>query len=268
MVDSTEHDRATVAERAARAGGDVALDSFRTGIAVDTKTGKTDVVTQADRDSQQRVSDVIGETHPNDPIVGEEGDELKAVPEEGAAWVIDPIDGTNNYVRGLRTWATSVAATMDGEPVAAANVMPALGDSYLADGEHARLNGDPVGVSDRTDPEAATVAVTAWSGTTRPEAYTRLTSELVSEFGDLRRFGCAQATLSFVASGALDALFTNVDPNPWDTLAGVGLIRRAGGRVTDLDGDRWDESGGFAASNGVSEIHRTALDAARTIRDE
>ena len=85
MVDSTEHDRATVAERAARAGGDVALDSFRTGIAVDTKTGKTDVVTQADRDSQQRVSDVIGETYPNDPIVGEEGDELKAVPKEGAA---------------------------------------------------------------------------------------------------------------------------------------------------------------------------------------
>jgi myo-inositol-1(or 4)-monophosphatase len=90
---------------------------------------------------------------------------------------------------------------------------------------------------------------------------------LVGEFGDLRRFGCAQATLSFVASGALGALITNTDPNPWDTLAGVCLIRRAGGRVSDLEGERWEGSGGLVASNGESEIHEAALDVAGVLRD-
>jgi myo-inositol-1(or 4)-monophosphatase len=182
--------------------------------------------------------------------------------------VIDPIDGTSNYVRGLRTWTTSVAATADGEPTAAANVMPALGDSYVADREHATLNDEPIAVSARTDPEAATAAVAAWPGTSRPETYARLTSALVDEFGDLRRFGCAQATLSFVASGALEAVFTNTDPNPWDTLAGVHAIQRAGGRVTDLDGDRWEGSGGLVASNGEREIHDAALDAVGALREE
>jgi myo-inositol-1(or 4)-monophosphatase len=267
VTDTPKTDRATVAERAARAGGDLALESFRAGIAVDRKSSKTDVVTQADRDSQEEVSAVVAESHPEEPIVGEEGDELKEVPESGPAWVIDPIDGTNNYVRGIRTWVTSVAATSEGEPIAAANAMPALGDTYLADRERATLNGEPIAVSDRTDPEAATVAVTAWPGTSRPETYTRLTNALVQEFGDLRRFGCAQATLSFVASGALDAVVTNTDPNPWDTLAGVCLIRRAGGRVSKIDGEHWDGEGGLLASNGESEIHEAALDVAGVLRD-
>ena len=266
MTDSTESDRATVAERAARAGGDLALESFRAGIAVETKTGKTDVVTQADRDTQKRVSEVIADSYSEEPIVGEEGDELKEVPELGPAWVIDPIDGTNNYVRGIRTWATSVAATVGGDPIAAANVMPALGDAYLADRETATLNGESLTTSERTDPEAATVAVTAWSVTNRPEIYAALTGEIVHEFGDLRRFGCAQATLSFVASGALDAVFTNAAPNPWDTLAGVHIVRRAGGRVTDFDGNDWRGTGGFVASNGEDEIHETALDTAGVIQ--
>jgi len=270
MTDSvpTDDDRATVAERAARAGGAVALETFRAGIATEAKSGKTDLVTQADRDSQEEVSAVIEEAYPEEPIVGEEGEGVKEVPEEGPAWVIDPIDGTNNYVRGVRLWATSVAATMDGKPVAAANVVPALGDAYRAGESETTRNGEPVGVSDRTDPEAAIVALTAWRGSDRLDTYTTLWGELAHRFGDLRRYGSAQVTLSYVASGALDALCTNTDPNPWDTLAGVHLIRRAGGRVTDLDGGPWRGSGGFVASNGTSEIHDAALEAAQIVRED
>ncbi|MCL7417980.1 MAG: inositol monophosphatase, partial [Halalkalicoccus sp.] len=111
--------RAAVAERAARAGGDLALSRFRDDIAVETKDGKTDVVTQADRDAQNRAIEVIREQFPSDAIVGEEEDALKEVPAEGPAWVIDPIDGTSNFVRDVPIWASSVAATIDGEPVAA-----------------------------------------------------------------------------------------------------------------------------------------------------
>ncbi|MFD1599073.1 inositol monophosphatase family protein, partial [Halobellus rarus] len=110
-----DEDRAALARRAAEAGAAVAAERFRTDVDVERKTGKVDVVTQADRDAQAAVVDVIRERRPNDAVVGEEEDELKEIPEAGPAWVIDPIDGTNNYVRGIRVWGTAVAAVRDGD---------------------------------------------------------------------------------------------------------------------------------------------------------
>ncbi len=254
----------SVAERAARAGAEVALAAFRTGIDVETKSGKTDVVTQADRDAQRRVIEVIRETHPEDAVVGEEEDELKSVPESGAAWVIDPIDGTNNFVRDTPVWATSVAAVKDGETLAAVNVLPALGDVYVAgDGEVTR-NGDAMSVSAKTDPETFAVVPTIWWGFDEREEYARACRAIVERFADMRRYGCAQAVLSMVASGQLEGAVTNVDVNPWDSVAGVHLVRRAGGVVTDVHGDRWQPgSHGLVASNG--EAHDVVLEAAREI---
>jgi myo-inositol-1(or 4)-monophosphatase len=256
--------RAEVAARAARAGGQVALDAFRTDLDVETKDGKTDVVTRADRDAQRRVVEVLDGTFPGEPVVGEEGEGAAVVPAEGPAWIVDPVDGTNNYVRGLRVWATSVAAVHDGKAVAAANALPALGDVYVAGAEETRSNGDPANVSDRTDPETFAVAPTIWWDFDRRGEYGAATREIVERFGDLRRFGSAQATLAFVASGGLDAALTNVDPNPWDSIAGVHLIKRAGGTVTDLDGEPWRHDGrGLVASNGAA--HGEVLAAARAI---
>jgi myo-inositol-1(or 4)-monophosphatase len=261
-------DHISVAERAARAGGEVALDAFRTGIDVETKSGKTDVVTQADRLAQRRVIEVIRETHVEDAIVGEEEDELKAVPDEGDAWVIDPIDGTNNFVRDTQIWATSVAAVDDGEAVAACNHLPALGDTYVAsENEGVTLNGDPVTVSEKTDPETFVVAPTIWWDFDHRDEYARACTAIVERFGDMRRYGCAQAVLSMVASGQLEATITNVHANPWDSVAGVHLVREAGGKVTDIHGDRWTAgSEGLVASNG--EVHDEVLAAAREIRPE
>jgi myo-inositol-1(or 4)-monophosphatase len=257
----------TVAERAARAGGDVALDAFRTGIDVETKSGKTDVVTQADRAAQRRVIDVIRETHAEDAIVGEEEDELKTVPERGDAWVIDPIDGTNNFVRDTQIWATAVAAVDDGEAVAACNHLPALGDTYVAGDDGTTLNGDPVSVSEKTDPEAFVVAPTIWWDFDRRDEYGNACAAIVERFGDMRRYGCAQAVLSMVASGQLEATITNVHANAWDSVAGVHLVRQAGGTVTDVHGDRWTPGAeGLVASNG--EAHDEVLAAAREIRPE
>lgn len=256
--------RAEVAERAARAGGDLALGRFREDIAVETKDNKTDVVTQADRDAQSRVIEVIREEFPNDAIVGEEEDELKEVPDEGPAWVIDPIDGTNNFVRDIRIWATSVAATVDGEPVAATNAMPAIGDYYVADAEETRLNGDPIRVSERIDPETCTVSPTLWWDFDHREEYSRAVRAIVERFGDMRRFGCAQATLGMVSTGALDGTLSDLRPNPWDTVAGVHLVRNAGGKVTDIEGERWrHDSRGLVVSNG--HVHDSVLEAVRAV---
>jgi len=260
----TGDDRVSVARRAAAVGAEVAVDRFRTGIDVERKASKTDVVTAADRDAQAAVIDVLQEAYPDDTIVGEEAGALKRVPDAGAAWVIDPIDGTNNYVRGTRLWGTAVAAVRAGDPVAGATNLPALGDVYWTDGDRTYRNGDPVTVSGRTDPETCAVAPTMWWDFDARDRYDRACRAIVERFGDLRRIGCAQAELAAVAEGSLDGVVTDVRANPWDTLAGVAMVRAAGGTVTDLDGDRWGhDSVGLVASNGA--VHDAVLAAAREI---
>lgn len=262
MTPENERRRAARSLRAAETGAAVAEGRFRTALTVETKTGKTDVVTQADRDAQTEVASAIREEYPNEPIVGEEGDEPKAVTEEGPAWIVDPIDGTNNYVRENPVWGTAVAAVVDGEPIGAATVLPALGDTYRSGPGGVFRDETPVTVSDREDPERCTVCPTMWWDHDERDQYAAATREIVERFDDMRRFGCAQAELAMVAAGALDGVLTNIVANPWDTVAGVHMIREAGGRVTDLDGDRWrHDSSGLVASNGV--VHNEVLAAAR-----
>ena len=264
------HHRAAVAERAARAGGAVARKQFRGDLAVETKANKNDVVTETDRDAQAQVVATVREEFPDDPFLCEE--ELvtrngpapvavDSVPETGPAWVVDPIDGTANFVRGLKTWTTSVAAVSDGEAVGAATYLPAAGDFYGAGPDSVTRDGDSLSVSDRSDPETFAVVPVGWWDTDDRGEFGRLCTAVGEQFGDLRRIGSFQATLAYVAAGALDGAVCTKPTYPWDTMAGVHLIRRAGGRVTDLDGDRWHpESEGLVASN--DEAHDRLLSAA------
>ncbi len=252
---------------AANAGGATAAELFRTELPVETKGGKTDYVTPADRRTQRRIVEVLDGYDPDAVVVGEENDARQNVPEEGVAWVIDPIDGTNNYVRGLRHWSTCVAAVEDGTPVAAANVMPALGDSYVAGDGSTERSGETVSVSERTDPETFAVAPTLWWGPDRRGEYAAATEAIVTRFGDLIRLKSVQTVLSLVAAGAIEGAITNDRPNPWDSISGVHLIRLAGGTVTDLDGEPWrHDSQGLVASNGTA--HETVLAAAQDIETE
>jgi myo-inositol-1(or 4)-monophosphatase len=101
-------------------------------------------------------------------------------------------------------------------------------------------------------------------GRDRRDEYAAACRAVVERFGDLRRLGSAQAQLAMVAAGTLDGVVTNVYANPWDTVAGVHLIRLAGGTVTDVHGDRWrHDSHGLVASNGA--IHEQLLGAAQEI---
>lgn len=257
-------ERAAVARRAAEAGGAVALETFRTGLDVETKAGKTDFVTRADRDAQSRVVEVIAHAFPGEVVIGEEDGVPSTLPEEGLAWVVDPIDGSNNYVRGLPTWTTSVASMADGEPVAAATRVPVIGDTYVAADDGTTRNGAPVSVSDLSDPERCTVVPTIWWPMDRREEYARAVSGIVRRFGDMRRLGSAQAVLAYVADGALEGALTNVVTNPWDTVAGVHLVRQAGGTVTDLAGVPWrHDATGLVASNG--RVHDDLLSVAQEI---
>jgi myo-inositol-1(or 4)-monophosphatase len=258
--------RAAVAERAARAGAEVARSAFRGDLTVERKTDRTDVVTEADREAQKRVLAEIRASFPDDPVVAEEDDARKTVPEDGPAWVVDPIDGTNNFVRGSSPWATSVAAVVDGAAVAAATAVPPTGDVYVAGDGPTRRNGDPVTVSDRSHLEAFVVVPTFWWAHDARDEYAAAAEAIVERFGDMRRFGSAQATLAMAAAGGAEGVVTNRRANPWDTVAGVHLVRRAGGEVTDLAGDPWrHDATGLVASNGTR--HDAVLAAARAIEE-
>lgn len=259
-------ERAAVAERAAAAGGAVALETFRADLAIETKTGRTDFVTRADHEAQARVVSVLDEAYPAEPVVGEEAGIPSTLPDSGPVWVVDPIDGSNNYVRGLPLWTTSVAAVVDGEPVAAATAIPPVGDTYVAGPDGATRNGQAISVSDISDPELATVVPTIWWPMDRRDEYAAAAAGIVERFGDMRRWGAVQAVMAHIADGGLEGALTNVVVNPWDAFAGVHLVRQAGGTVTDLAGEPWrDGAAGLVASNGA--IHDTVLDVARAIAD-
>ena len=263
-MDRSVSKRVAIAEKAARDGGAVARNWFREELPVDTKSGKTDVVTRADREAQDRIIEVITEAYPDEPIVGEEEDAMKTVPHSGPAWVADPIDGTNNFVRKMPIWTTSVAAVRDGEPVAACNYLPMMGDTYSADSRGARRNGDPISVNDREDPERCTVVPTLWWEFDARDEYAAATKAIVERFGDLRRLGSIQVCLAMLAEGSLEGVLSNIWPNPWDTIAGVYLVRQAGGTVTDIHGDPWTHaSQGIVASNG--RVHQSVLEATQDV---
>ncbi|WP_323174261.1 inositol monophosphatase [Natrialba sp. PRR66] len=244
--------RSDTAYEAAIAGSEIAHERFRTDLDVATKNSKMDFVTEADTETQHRVIEVVRDAYPDATIVGEEEDELKSVPEDGNAWVIDPIDGTTNFVRGVPLWTTTVAAVRDHETVAAVTVAPALGETFVADSADATLNDEPISVSEQADLERFVVAPILRYGSERDRQFGNLLRESILEFGDLRRFGCAQVTLAMVARGTLDAAVSpQPEPNPWDTIAGIALVERAGGVVTDIEGNPWKPGcEGLVASNG------------------
>jgi Archaeal fructose-1,6-bisphosphatase and related enzymes of inositol monophosphatase family len=246
------------AKEAAEAAGKAAHGLFRAEFDTDTKDGKTDYVTTADHEAQEAAVEVVRDSFPKDGIVAEEGDAAKTVPEEGRFWVIDPIDGTSNFVRGMPVWTSSVALVVDGEPIASANHMPVLGDIYVAGADGMRLNGDPVGVSDATDHETFSVVPTVWWEHHRRDEFAEVSRRIVGIFGDMLRVGSTQASLSMLASGAVEGVVTNVKVEPWDSVAGVNMVRRGGGVVTGVEGKRWTtNSKGLVASNG--EDHGAVL---------
>lgn len=264
-------DISDLAAAAATAGADLAKSGFGSELDIGTKgetgepMGPADVVTETDRKTQRRVVEVLTEHDPRATIVGEENDAEKTVPDTGRAWVIDPIDGTFNFVRGLHYWTTSVAATVDGEPVAACSVLPALDRTYTADDTDAFLNGDPLSVSERTGGESTTVAPIIPPSYGERSVYGNGVGTLFERFGTTARLCSAQATFAQIARGALDGAVTPQRPNPWDSLAGAQLVRKAGGVVTDIDGERWTtDSDSMVASNGL--IHEELLEAAEGLR--
>lgn len=262
----TRRDRSdpAIAAQAAERGAETALEHFGTDVAVETKRSKTDFVTAADTAAQRRIVDEIESHRPDDAIVAEEAPQPSTLPEQGRAWVIDPIDGTGNFMRGNPLWTTSVTLVEEDTPVASVNVMPATGDTYQADAEGFTVNGQPARVSDRTDAATFAIAGMMGWGPGGSSGVAAICDTLSERFGDLYRFRTGQTTLSMVAAGQLDGGVTFSAGASWDRIAGVHLVRQAGGVATDLQGDPWTmAASGLVVSNG--QAHETLLEAVREI---
>lgn len=240
-----------------------ALEKFRgrDGLTVTSKGEVTDLLTEVDLTLQKRAVDQIRAEFPGDEIVAEEG-ELAAMPAQpnSRCWVIDPIDGTNNFVRGaFPVFAISIAFAIHGRTVAAGIAMPGTGAIFTAEeGRGAFLNGERLLVSKVQTLSEARVDLDFGGIADRP-AWLERGRGLINKAGQLRCHGSAVAAIAQVASGDLDA-FVHMSLNPWDYAAGMLVVEEAGGVTSRLDGKAlklFDGKDGVLITNGA--IHKDTL---------
>ncbi|HEY3737346.1 MAG TPA: inositol monophosphatase family protein [Jatrophihabitans sp.] len=201
---------------------------------VSTKSNETDLVTESDKASEAWLVEHILQARPEDAILGEEGGERPG--RSGVRWVIDPIDGTVNFVLGIPQFAVSVAAEVDGVVVAGAVCNPVTGELYrAARGGGAFLDGLPLR-GPRSVPLAKAVIGTGFGyDPGRRGRQAKIVADLLPQIADIRRMGAAALDLCAVAAGRLDAYF-EVGLNPWDYAAGVLIATEAGCRASGLHG--------------------------------
>ena len=203
-------------------------------ISVEVK-GPSDFVSQVDRDAESALAGVIAERHPDAVLVAEEGSP-KAV-HASLTFVADPLDGTTNFLHGFPWYAVSIAALVDGVPIAGAVLNAANGELFTAvQGGGARKNGQPIRVSRLEDPSRALIG-TGFPFKHREGIlpYVDVLPRLMERAAGLRRAGSAALDLCDVACGRFDCFF-EFRLAPWDVAAGILMIREAGGLVTDLKG--------------------------------
>lgn len=220
---------------------------------VDTKSSETDVVTAGDLAVEKLVRARLAVRRPGEPVLGEESGGSAG---EGVCWVVDPIDGTVNYLYGYPWYAVSLAAQVGGVSVAAAVVEPASGRRWTATrGGGAFLDGRPLRVSATTRLELSLVAT---GFAYRAERRARQASGVVgllSRVRDIRRAGAASLDLCAVAAGWLDGYFEH-GLNRWDWAGGALVAEEAGAVVhlPDADNDLT-----FAATPSIADALTTAL---------
>ena len=246
LGDAELQQREEVACAAARAAGDQLLRRFRPRqrIAVETK-GLHDYVTEADRTAERTVVEVLLGSFPQDGVLAEEGSAARDV--SGRRWVIDPLDGTTNFIHGVPTFAVSVALEDASGLLVGVVHDPVHGETFHARrGGGARLNGDPISCSRAEDLHDALIATGfPFREMSRVREYLHAFESFLRGAAGMRRAGSASLDLVFTACGRYDG-FWEVGLSRWDIAAGALIVQEAGGLVTDVAG-----GGSFLASGDV-----------------
>jgi myo-inositol-1(or 4)-monophosphatase len=202
---------------------------------VDHKSSATDMVSDADRAAEDAIAELIRRERPDDALLGEEG--TAAGGSSGRRWVVDPLDGTTNYLYGLPVWAVSVAVEDADGGVAGVVLDPTRDELFAAArGEGATLGGAPIRVREGTPLGESLIATGFAYGAAQRAEQARVLQHVLPRVRDVRRAGAAAIDLAWVAAGRLDGYFER-GLNPWDWAAGRLLVAEAGGAVADLRGE-------------------------------
>jgi myo-inositol-1(or 4)-monophosphatase len=248
------------ASSAARTGAEVVRRYFRdAGLEVRRK-GKNDFVTQADRESEAAVLAEIRRRFPEHRILAEEGSGAGIGGDSEYQWLIDPLDGTTNFMQGLPVYCVSVACRKGTELLVGAIHDPEGDNVFTAvRGGGAQWNGRPMEKPGRDGLDGAFLA-TGYPFRALPtlDVYLAIFRDVFQHAKAIRRCGSAALDLAYTAAGVYDGFF-EFRLSPWDIGAGILLIREAGGVVTDLDGGhRYFEGGNIVA--GTPAVHRGLLE--------
>jgi myo-inositol-1(or 4)-monophosphatase len=246
----------SLAIKAAKAASVILMDNFGKIDSRDiVEKGKNDFLTFVDEASEQKIIEIIHEVHPNHAILAEESGLNKKISD--FEWIIDPLDGTKNYITGIPLFAISIALRIKGSLELGVVIDPVRNDLFHAQrGKGAYLNDHKVQVTQRSDMSECLIA------TGFPFKKKQFLSDYLACFNDIftqssgaRRMGAAAIDLAYIAAGKFDA-FWEIGLSPWDIAAGSLLIEEAGGKLSDFWGNnQYLESGHIVASNGLIHNH-------------
>jgi myo-inositol-1(or 4)-monophosphatase len=257
-----------VAIAAGREAGEVLVERFgRLDPALVEEKALNDVVSIADRESEAVIRRVLLGAFPTDRFLGEETG-LSGANETAPSWIVDPLDGTANFVRGFPHWAVSIARTSGGLLGALeAGIVwdPVKRDLFTAEaGAGAFRNGQRLRVPRRPGLDGSALATGfPFRQQHKIDCYLAIFRALFMRSRSIRRAGSAALDLAYVAAGIFDGFF-EFGLSPWDTAAGALLVTEAGGNVTDFDGGAsWRTRGNVLA--GTPGVHAALLDVMREI---
>ncbi len=229
------HPVLNIAIAAAQVAGDIMRRELpRVSSIPVTRKARHDYVSEIDKTCEAEIVREIKRFHPDHAFLGEEGG---AQGDSNFVWIIDPLDGTSNYLHGMPHFAVSIALEVKGRTEHAVVYDPMRDEMFSASrGSGAHMNNTRIRVSNRTTLDNAILA-TAFPFRQRGMmgVYTGIFSEVYRKIEDVRRCGAAALDLAWVAAGRVDGYF-EIGLKPWDVAAGTLLVREAGGVVTDFDG--------------------------------
>jgi len=224
---------AELAERLAREAAQLLLDRLEGARDVGTKSSSTDMVTEVDRESERLIVGTLEAERPADAILAEEGGTAGGT--SGFRWVVDPLDGTTNYLYRHPGFAVSIAVERDGETVVGVVCDPLHGDVFTAvRGGGALRNGDPIGPSGTSDLSQALIATGFGYDPDQRGEQGLLVARILPRIRDIRRMGAAAVDLCSVACGRVDAFYER-GLQAWDLAAGALIAAEAGAEVGPIE---------------------------------
>ena len=252
MLDASAELKAMVAAAQAAGEGLKARFAKLAELGVRTKSGPADLVSIADEEAERTTRDILAAAFPRFGFLGEEGGALHG-DDTDATWIVDPLDGTTNFLFGCPLWGVNVALARAGTVVAGVTCLPMLGELYVAEqGKGCWLNGKRIHVSRRgTLIESVLACGIPFAGKPDHPVFAREMALLSANVAGIRRTGACAVDMAWVAAGRWDASWERA-LNAWDMAPGIILVKEAGGVATSVTGGKLDLHGqNVCVSNGA-----------------